>query len=246
MRIRWSSWGFMLSAALHVGVAAGVAVLPKGTTTKTTTMAVVESKKKKKKEDRKDDEKLKDEPPPPPPKPIEAPKRPAPKPKAPENTPPPPPAAAPKAAAAPTPMLNALPNLGISMAGGPGVGGIAVPQNTDAPAAAPQTVDAPKAAPPKPKDECTEDVVKPKITGYSQDGMKAAARAAGGIEGKIRVEVLVDESGNITSVRVLSGLGGGVDEAAVAAIKRAKATVATKCGKPVAGRTVMSFTLVAD
>ncbi len=242
MRIRWSTWGFMLSAALHVGVAAGVAVLPKGTTTKTTTMAVVDGKKKKK-EERKEDDKLKDEPPPPPPKPIEAPKRQAPKPKAPENTPPPPPAAAPKAAAAPNPMLNALPNLGISMAGGPGAGGIAVPQNVDAPAAAPQAAEAPKAAP-RPRDECTEEAVKPKLVGaISQSAIIAAAQSAGGVEGKIRLELLVDESGNITSVRVMAGLGGAVDEAAIAAAKRAKVTPGSKCGKPASGRLVVAITV---
>ncbi|MFT3769965.1 MAG: TonB family protein [Minicystis sp.] len=239
MRIRWSTWGFLLSAALHVGVAAGVAVMPKDAVVKRTTVAVVGKKKEQKKDD-----KPKDEPPPPPPKPIEPPRRAAPKPKAPENTPPPPPPPAAKPAAAPAPALAALPNLGISMAGGPGVGGIAVPQGDPAAAAAaPQAGDAPRAAP-RPKDECTEDAVKPKLIGaISQGAIASAAQAAGGVEGKIRLELLIDETGNVTSVRVMAGLGGAIDEAAIAAAKRVKATPASKCGRPAAGRLVVAITV---
>jgi len=241
MRIRWGTLGVILSAALHVGIAAGVAALPKEDPNKKSSLAVVNTKKKK--ETKKEDESAKkDEPPPPPPPPPPAVKRAAPKPKAPENAPPPPPAPV-KAAAAPNPVLAALPNLGISMAGGPGVGGIAVPQQADAPTqAAPQAAEAPKAQ--KPKDECTEEVVKPKLVGaIAQGAIIAAAQSAGGVEGKIRLELLIDENGNVTSVRVMAGLGGSVDEAAIAAAKRAKVTPGSKCGKASAGRLVVAITV---
>ncbi len=131
------------------------------------------------------------------------------------------------------------------MAGGPGGGvGIAVPPpQAAAPADAPRTVEgtAPK---PKPKDDCTEDAVKPKLVGaIPQDRIIAAAQAAGGVEGKIRLELLIDENGNITSARVTTGLGGAIDEAALSAAKRAKVTASTRCGRPVAGRLVVAITV---
>ena len=77
----------------------------------------------------------------------------------------------------------------------------------------------------------------------AQDRIIAAAQAAGGIEGRIRLEILVDENGNILSARVMSGLGGAIDEAAVSAAKRAKVTASTKCGRAVAGRLVVAITV---
>ena len=132
------------------------------------------------------------------------------------------------------------------MAGGPGAGvGIAVPTGPGgaAPPAAAKAADAPKAAA-RPKDECTEAPVKPKLLGgIAQEGIRAAAQAAGGVEGRIRLEILVDENGNVTSVRVMAGLGGAIDAAALAAAKRVKVTASTRCGKPVAGRLVIAITV---
>jgi periplasmic protein TonB len=85
--------------------------------------------------------------------------------------------------------------------------------------------------------------VKPKSVPISQGGIIAAAQAAGGIEGRIRLELQIDENGNVTSVRVMTGLGGAVDEAAVAAAKRAKVSPITRCGRPVAGRMVYAMTI---
>jgi protein TonB len=238
--MRWSTWGILLSVSLHAGAATAIALMPKDAGRKKTTVAVVNKKKDEKK---KDEQKAKDEPPPPPPKPIEAPKRAAPKPKpAPENTPPPPQAAPKVAAAAPHPVLDALPNLGLSMAGGPGGVGIAVPApQGDAPRAD-KTVEN-RGPAPKPKDECTEDPVKPKPTGGIPQGRVKAAAAAAGVEGKIRLELMIDENGNVTSARVLSGLGGAVDAAAIADARGAKFTPGTRCGKPAAARLVISMTL---
>ncbi len=39
------------------------------------------------------------------------------------------------------------------------------------------------------------------------------------IEGVVRVEVTVDETGRVTSARVVNGLGCGLDESALAAAK---------------------------
>jgi protein TonB len=238
--MRWTILGVLLSVAVHLGLGFGIARIPKDAVHKHSLVAVVD--KKKKKEDKK--EPAKDEPPPPPPKPKEPPRA-APRPKAaPENTPPPAPVNTPPSAAV-HPQLAALPNLGISMAGGPGGGvGIAVPlPQAGAPADAPRAVEgvAPK---PKPRDDCPEDAVKPKLIGaIAQDRIIAAAQAAGGIEGRIRLEILVDEAGNVTSARVTSGLGGAIDEAAVSAARRVKVTPSTKCGRPIAGRLVVAMTI---
>lgn len=184
---RWMILGLSLSLAAHVGIGVSIASIPKDVVTKHSLVSVFEKKKPKKEEKK---EALKDEPPPPPPKAKEPPRA-APKPKAVvENTPPPPPANTPPPSAA-HPQLAALPNLGISMAGGPGGGvGIAVPMpQAEAPGGdAPRTVEgtAPK---PKPKDDCPEDAVKPKYVAGSIPlaGIIAASRAAGGIEGRMRI-----------------------------------------------------------
>lgn len=236
--MRWTILGVLLSLAVHVGLGVSISAIPKDLVRKHSLVAVVD--KKKKKDDKK--EPLKDEPPPPPPR--KEPPRPAPKPVAvPENTPPPP-ANTPPPSAAAHPQLAALPNLGISMAGGPGGGGIAVPLPQAAgPADAPRTVEGP-APKPKPKDDdCTEADVKPKSVPIAREGIMAASQAMGGIEGRLRLELQLDASGNVTSVQVMSGLGGAIDAAAVAAAKRAKVSPITRCGRPVAGRLVWAMTL---
>jgi TonB family protein len=174
--------------------------------------------------------------------PIKAP-RPAPKPPPPSQNTPPPPAAAPAPAAAAHPTLAALPELGISMAGGPGGVGIAVPRRPlDAPEAA-KAVEGVRPAP-RPRDDCAEEALKPKLAGaIAQDRIISAAQAAGGVEGKIRLELLTDEVGNVTSVRVLSGLGGAIDEAAMSAARQVKVTPSTRCSRAVAGRLVVAISV---
>jgi periplasmic protein TonB len=150
----------------------------------------------------------------------------------------PPPDAAPKAAAQ---VLEGLPELGISLGNG-GPGGIAVPQGApaaEAPASsahAPPKVLAPRAA----ADECSEPVVKPKRRLISQPAYTSAAQEAH-VEGLLRVEVTVGPDGSVTGARVVSGLGYGLDEAALAAARRASFEPATRCGKPVAGTAVLPF-----
>lgn len=54
-----------------------------------------------------------------------------------------------------------------------------------------------------------------------------------GIEGKVFVQFIVDETGNVVDPHVVKGIGHGCDEAAINAVKQAKFTPATKNGKPV-------------
>lgn len=58
------------------------------------------------------------------------------------------------------------------------------------------------------------------------------ARKAG-ISGKVYVMAFVNEDGSISDVKVIKGIGGGCDEAAVNAVKSAKFTPGVHQGQPV-------------
>ncbi len=160
-------------------------------------------------------------------------------------------AAAPKAAAPPpdgvAPArpsgLDALPDLGLAM-GNDGPGGLAVPQGGPIAAAAPvssaHAPPAPKVLGPRPADDCTEPLVKPKRKLVSTPPYPAAAREAG-VEGLVRVEVSVGADGSVTAARILAGLGHGLDEASLESARRASFDPATRCGKPVAATAVLPF-----
>jgi len=101
---------------------------------------------------------------------------------------------------------------------------------------------APPVAAPKPKVltaqkrtevECSEDIIKARPVAVVKPSYTEEARHAR-IEGRVRLELLVNEQGEITSVRVVSGLGYGLDEAALAAAQRLHFTPATRCGRAVA------------
>jgi protein TonB len=89
--------------------------------------------------------------------------------------------------------------------------------------------------------ECAEPVVKPKVTTpgqitYTKEGQEAE------IEGVVRVQVTVDETGKVIAASVLGGLGYGLDERALAAAKETVFEPATLCGKPVIGTKIIAFT----
>lgn len=151
------------------------------------------------------------------------------------------PAAPTPAAAAPEPAkstasaVDALPDFGLSLSGGVGGTGIALPAGG---AAAPRerVVEkvVRKAAPlaaALPTDDCDEPPAKPKVltqvkASYTDDAIAAA------VEGKVRLQITVDESGNIVDVKVVQGLGHGLDESAIAAARRMSFEPAVRCGKP--------------
>ena len=179
----------------------------------------------------------KETPPPPPEPPPEPPKPPEPKQvskpaaKAPEA---PPPEAAPPEA--PSPMAN-LPDFGLELSGGTGGGnGLAMPKGGDArpakaaPSAVQKTFEKAAAAP-KPVDACDDPPAKPRLLNLPQPAYTDAARAAG-IEGKIRVQLTVDETGKVIDAKALTSLGHGLDEAALAAARGATFEAAVRCGKP--------------
>jgi TonB family protein len=54
-----------------------------------------------------------------------------------------------------------------------------------------------------------------------------------GIEGKVIVQAIVDENGNVSSVKTIKGIGGGCDEIAMDAIKDSKFIPGKQKGNPV-------------
>jgi len=245
--MRWTKVAYaaaaVASVAVHVMALGGLNSLKKPDLTKQQVAVMVSSPQKKK-------EKAK---PPEPPKPVEAPKEMLAHPLAPPKAAPPPPAAAPPPdpVAAAHPALAAMPDFGINLSGtgGPGLGGIAIPMGGGAPPTPTAThkekvfgtaSERPAVAA---SDDCQEETVKAKPQGFVQPTYTDDARAAG-IEGRVRVEVTIDSSGAVLSTKVVSGLGHGLDESAIAAAKRMSFSAATRCGKPVQSTFVISMRFV--
>lgn len=59
-----------------------------------------------------------------------------------------------------------------------------------------------------------------------------AAKQAG-IQGKVYVLIYINEKGGVDDVKIVKGLGGGCNEAAIDGIKKAKFSPAENSGKPV-------------
>jgi protein TonB len=221
--------GVAASVGVHGGLTFAVMSLPKDQKRAATAISMQESKKK----------------PPKPPEPAKLDEKPKPKEKTPQKSPAhakaapaeakndvPPPSGKQASSAA----MDGLPDFGLSLSGGTGSGGLAIPAGggsgpvADAPAAA-----AKKAQPqaPKPEGDCAEPVVRPKVTRQVRASYPDAARADK-VEGRVRIEAQIDDQGRVTSPRVVSGLGHGLDEAALASVKQWQFSPATRCGKPVA------------
>jgi TonB family protein len=62
------------------------------------------------------------------------------------------------------------------------------------------------------------------------------------IEGRVFVQFVVDEQGRPSNVRVARGIGGGCDEAAVAAVRQARFTPGRQRGRPVKVRMALPVT----
>lgn len=153
-------------------------------------------------------------------------------------------AAAPPPEAAPPPdappPLADLPDFGLSLSGGVDGTGLAMPAGGSTKASsraqtAPTNKAGPKrlaaAADPASLDPCQDPPAKPKPRSVPQPAYTEAARAAA-VEGKVRVQLTVDETGRVAAVKLLQGLGHGLDEAALAAAQQAEFEPAVRCGKP--------------
>ena len=67
-----------------------------------------------------------------------------------------------------------------------------------------------------------------------------------GIEGTVVLSVLVDESGKVRSVKLISGPGAGLDQAALKAVERIRFRPATRKGQPVAAQITYRYTFLLD
>jgi len=67
-----------------------------------------------------------------------------------------------------------------------------------------------------------------------------------GIEGTVVLSVLVDETGHVRTVKILSGPGGGLDQAAAKAVERIRFRPATRKGQPVAAQITYRYTFLLD
>jgi protein TonB len=231
------SWIIGGSVAFHAALGTAAVLIPKPERGETAAIELADIKKKK--------EVPKPPPPPPPPPPQEKPKPP----------PPPPRAQASQAkVAAESTKAEALPPMpmsddgfadlgGVALGNGGGGGdGVAIPT-----AGGPRVAAAGAGAGAAPKtvtkkavqqlaaagpDVCTQAVVRPKRTVGVQGKYTQQAKQAE-IEGLVKVEVTVDESGKVIAARIVSGLGYGLDEAALEAAKKCVYEPATLCGRPV-------------
>ena len=214
---------YLASFVAHGALAIGVASIDRPRIRQTVAISVVEAKKAT--------EPAPEAPPPPPPppeppRPAQAKAKAAPLPKS--EAPPP---------VDPGPAANDAPNIpdfGLSLSGGAGGSGLAVPARAPTPAASAPAERVSKkvlGAPAKATDECSEAAKKPRVISISQPAYTTEARNAQ-VAGKVRVELTVDATGKVASARVLEGLGHGLDEAALAAARGATFEPGTKCGKP--------------
>ncbi len=98
--------------------------------------------------------------------------------------------------------------------------------------------------PPPPEDEEEEEEdffmaveEMPKIKGGQEwlyDNVEYPERARkSGIEGRVTVQFIVTENGEVEDPKVIRGIGGGCNEAALAVIKKAEFTPGRQRGKPV-------------
>jgi protein TonB len=88
--------------------------------------------------------------------------------------------------------------------------------------------------------EPSETITKPKPINPSLPAFTDAARMAG-VQGKVILELIVNETGEVTDARVVKGLGYGLDEAALAAAKKYRFAPATQAGRAVAFKFVLAM-----
>jgi protein TonB len=237
------SWIIGGSVIFHACLAVAAVLIPKPDRAETAAIEIADIKKKK--------EPPKPPPPPPPPPPQDKPK-----------PPPPPPAraqsqakaeAAPVKAEAMTPIAtgeDGFADLGGVALGnfGGGGDGVAIPvAGAAGPAAAAGAAAAPKAVTKKAVQQlaaagpnvCSEAVVRPKrLVGVQGKYTQQAKQAE--IEGLVKVEVTVDETGHVIAARLLNGLGYGLDESALEAARKCVYQPATLCGKAVVATAVVA------
>jgi len=217
---------YIVSVAAHLAIGAALALIPQDKLREVVAIALNEAKEEKKPEPPKPPEHKAD-------RPTRAPGhnvRPA--------------LAAPTEASSPT-DIPSFTDIAVALDSS-SEDGIAV-NVTPKPVAAPVAI----AVPAKPKvivaqhteATCSEEIVKARPLSMVRPSYTDSARHAR-VQGRVRIELLVNESGEVTSVRLLDGLGFGLDEAAMGAVRRLRFSPATRCNKPVAAPFVIAMRFV--
>ncbi|MDB4944704.1 MAG: uncharacterized protein JWP97_4238 [Labilithrix sp.] len=222
--------GYLIAASLafHVGLFATISQRSKQIEKRQTLIAMVDQKKKE--AERKAE---------PPPKPIEAPKEVL-RPKLLQPAPAPAPAE-PAASPAPSPQMAAMPDYGLKLSGAKGSGGVGVPDNKGGVPGGTGTVPGGTGKPvektlgnPAPgaaKDPDLQELIagwRPRATARVKPVYPDDARSSE-IEGTVVVEAIIDCSGKVSSAKVLNGLGHGLDEAALTAVRKQEFERADGC-----------------
>jgi periplasmic protein TonB len=142
-------------------------------------------------------------------------------------------AAAASPAAQANPTFSDLPDFGLALEGGisDGIPVSVAPPQTVMPAASPMPAQV--AVKPVPKRACPTSN-KPRPISVPQPAYPEAAIASG-ISGKVRVQLTIDELGQVIDTHLLQRLGREFDEAALAAVRTARFAPATDCGKATRG-----------
>lgn len=107
------------------------------------------------------------------------------------------------------------------------------PARTTIPKTNPETRTTPPSGTPSPAPAPTSQFVRPKLLSMPRPTYNADARM-NQISGKVVLSVEVLEDGSVGGITVVSGLGHGLDERAVAAARKGRFLPATRDGKPVA------------
>lgn len=225
---------YMVSLGAHLAVGAVLALIPQQKLREVVAIALNEAPPK--------DEK-KAEPPKPKEHPAERPARAATHVAHPNAAP------QPQAAAAASAQAPAFTDLGLTLDSSAS-GGLAV--NIQAPTA-PVIAKAPLALVTKPKvlaprrqeAECTEPLIKAHPLDLVRPAYTDDARRAH-VQGRVRIQLSVDDQGAVTDARIVDGLGFGLDEAAIAAARRLRFAPARQCNRAVAAPFLIAMRFVLD
>jgi protein TonB len=218
---------YVVSIAAHLAVAAVLMLIPQDKLREVVAIALNEAKEEKKPE---------------PPKPPEhAPDRPT---HSPGHNPRPAAAAAPKGPEASTAADGpAFTDIGLALdsSSSDGVAVNIAQQPTVVAAVAPVTPAKPKVLVARhTEDTCTEEIVRPRALQMLRPSYTESARHAH-VQGRVRMELQVNEKGEVVGARVLEGLGYGLDEAALEVARRYHFSPATRCNKPIATTFVLAM-----
>src|SRR5690606_35489747 len=114
-----------------------------------------------------------------------------------------------------------LPDFGLALAGGTGVGGIAVaaPRPLDLRPAEPTVKRLAPPAPPANRATCNAAPSKPRPLSVPRPDYPSVAHH---VDGRVRLELTVGPDGDVVNVRVLQSLGPDTDALALAAARRAR------------------------